>query len=222
MVRRFLAFTACFAILFPSPYSSPPAHAACAVSGGSSSRVKYSGSLSSYSATVCGEAIWKIIPRPSKPVTGKTPTRKWNNKIVVVPDRPVAKVSLSRLSPNQPATFQAISIRHTRNRLLLWFPAQVRFYPRTYSWSFGDGTTASSVESQHWFGKRGTFSASVKVGFSVRYRIIGQSGWVALPGLVFRKSLPIVVNVSSLPAPSTKLPRLVHFECRAGVQIIGC
>ena len=212
------------AIIFPSVQLSEPAHAVtCAVAGGKSGRLTYSGQVSKVSATVCGNQIWKLIGKPKKPVkrvrTGKP--RKYANMFTVVPDRPGISGS-PYLEVGQTAEFSAQAIRHTRNRLLFWYPSQVRFTPKTYDWTFGDGALGGGQFVTHAWSTKGTYQVRVLVGYSVRYRIIGHSLWLSLPGLVYATSPPLIVNVGGTATSNTSKVVLVHWNCNEKPTAPGC
>ena len=212
------------AIIFPTVQLPEPAHAAtCAVAGGQSGRLTYSGQVSKVSATVCGNQIWKLLGKPKKPVkkvrTGKP--RKYANMFTVVPDRPIVLGS-SNLALGQIGDFSAQAIRHTKNRLLFWYPSQVRFTPKTFDWTFGDGVLGSGQIISHAWSAKGTYQVKVLVGYSVRYRIIGHSLWLSLPGLVYATSSPIIVNVGGATPSNASKVVLVHWNCTEKPTAPGC
>ena len=213
-----------FAIIFPSVQQPEPAHAVtCSVAGGQSGRLKYSGQVSKVSATVCGNQIWKLLGKPKKPVkkvwTGKP--RKYANMFTVVPDRPRVSGS-TNLAVGQIAHFSAQAVRHTKNRLLFWYPSQVRFTPRTFDWTFGDTTIGNNQLISHAWSTKGAYPVRVLVGYSVRYRIIGHSVWLTLPGLVYSTSPPMVVNVGDDSTLNSSKVVLVHWNCIEKPAAPGC
>lgn len=212
------------AIIFQATLAPQPAEAAsCSVPGGQSGRLKYSGQVTPVSATVCGNQIWKLIGKPKKPTKPTKPSkpRKYNNNFTVVPDRPKLSGPI-KLAIGETGEFSASAIRHTRNRLLFWYPSQVRFTPQTYSWSFGDGTTGTGSNVAHGWNTKGTFQLRLVVGYTVRYRIIGHSNWIPLAGLVYGSSSPLAVSVGAIPSGALGEVHLVHWNCDKKPNAPGC
>ena len=106
--------------------------------------------------------------------------------------------------------------------MLLWYPTQVRFQPVSYLWSFGDGQTSTDRDANHSWAESGTYTVRLTVNYSVKYRIIGKSAWVVLPGQIAANSLPVVVNVGQKTLTSSDLVRLVHWTCLQKPTAIGC
>ena len=224
MIKALAAVSLSLAIVFQSPVGALPAHAAaCSVAGGQSGSLKYSGQLSTISATVCGDQIWKLLGKPKKPSKPVVPTRprKYANNFTVTPDRPKAS-GVRALSVAETGSFSAVTKKHTRNRLLFWYPAQVKFTPKTYLWDFGDGCKSTLRSPVHAWGKVGTFAVKLKVGFSVKYRIIGRTSWISLAGLVYSKSSPIKVSVGAATQPVGGDVVLVHWLCNQKPDALGC
>ena len=212
------------AIIFQVALVPAPAEAvSCSVAGGQSGRLKYSGQVTPVSATVCGNQIWKLIGKPKKPTKPIKPSKpkKYNNNFTVVPDKPKVTGQL-KLSIGESGHYSAIAITHTRNRMLFWYPAQVRFTPQTYSWNFGDDQTGTGQNLAHVWKSKGTYSVRLTVGYSVLYRIIGHSKWVPLTGLVYGFSTPITVNVGELPSTGSRNVSLVHWNCHQRPTAPGC
>ncbi|MFM5951283.1 MAG: PKD domain-containing protein [Micrococcales bacterium] len=227
MLKALTAVGLSLALLFQLPIEATPAHAVtCATPGGQSGRLKYSGQISPISATVCGNQIWKLIGKPKKPTKPAKPVnpgkpKKYANKFTVTPDRPGIG-GTAVLKVGEIGEFGAIAKRHIRNRLLFWYPAQVRFVPKTYLWNFGDGGSSGSNLVEHSWLKPGTYTMSLTVGFTVKYRIIGHSTWVPLSGLVFAKSTPWNVQVGSGVKQSGTSVVLVHWLCTQKPMAVGC
>lgn len=224
MEKGLVAAALSLAIVFQGVSIPTKAHAAvCSVAGGSSGRLKYSSQLNSVSATVCGNQIWKLVGKPKKPVKPTKPIkpRKYANNFTVIPDRP--RISgPSNLKPFEHGAFSGLSVRHLRNRFLFWYPSQVRFSPREFTWSFGDGATAIGRDVVHDWTKPGSYSVKVVVGFAVKYRIIGHSGWIVMPGLVYAASPPVLVRVGLPGASSGGRVVLVHWQCDQKPTALGC
>ena len=215
------------AILFAANVHPEISHASsCSVSGGQSGRLKYSGQLNVLSATVCGDQIWKLLPKPKKPVkpiVRTTPAKpyKYVNRFTVVPDRPMISGKNNSLT-DVPISFRALARRHIRNRMLFWYPSQVKFIPKTFLWSFGQGANATKRVTSHSWPKPGTYRVTLQVGYSVLYRIVGRSNWLSLAGLVFSTSPKFKVRVGQIPLKSLGNTVLVHWQCSQKPFAPGC
>lgn len=224
MIKAMTAALISLAIFFPLADRVEPASAStCSVSGGQSGSLKYSGQVSLVSATVCGNQIWKLLGKPKKPAKPVKPTkpRKYANNFTVIPDKP--KISGEQtLAVGELAKWSAVTKRHTRNRLLFWYPSQVRFVPKTFAWDFGDGSLGTGPEPTHVWKAKGTYKVKLLVGFAVKYRIIGHSGWNALNGLVLASSVPISVQVGEATKASGGNVVLVHWTCVQKPIAPGC
>ena len=227
MLKSLAAVVLCLALIFPGSGSlnlAPAQAATCAVKGGQSGRLKYSGQLTTVSATVCGDQLWKLIGKPRKPRKPTKPTKpvKYDHQFTVVPDRPTFSLSATEVSISEPVTVNSLAVRHLRNRMLLWYPAQVRFKPMTYRWVFGDSTIGVNSAESHAWSLSGKYSVRVAVGYSVKYRIIGKSSWVVLPGLVYAYSSPKLVTVGVKAKNEPGLVTLVHWNCLQRPNAPGC
>lgn len=227
MVKGLLSIGISLAILFQViPESHSALAASCSVAGGQSGQLKYSGQLSSVSATICGDEIWQLLPKPTKPVKPTTPTvpvKKWDKNFTVVPDRPrISREKTNRVDVGEVVSLFSNAVRHTRNRYLLWYPTQVKFTPKTFFWTFGDGQISKRRLPKHSWLKKGTFRVRLLVGYAVKYRIVGRSEWVQLNGLVNAYSDPIKVKVNANPAKTPGTVVLVHWNCNQKASAIGC
>ncbi len=229
MFKALSSMVLSMAIVFQGIIHAPPVHAAgCSKVGVQSGLLKHSGLVSGNTAKVCGRELWKLLPKPKipkKPIVRASPVKKvnWKNEFSVTPDRPRIKLAGSTdLVPGNSLGFSSLAVRHTRNRMLLWYPTQVRFQPVSYLWSFGDGQTSADRDANHSWAESGTFTVRLTVNYSVKYRIIGKSAWVVLPGQIAANSLPVVVNVGQKTLTSSDLVRLVHWTCLQKPIAIGC
>ncbi len=115
---------------------------------------------------------------------------------------------------------------------LLGAPAEVRFTPVSYDWSYGDGATRSSstpgatwatqvlpefsvTSTSHAYSQTGTYSPSVRVWFALEYRW-GGSVWIPIEGAVFRDAPASVVLI----VEATNV--LVQGPCQPGSTAPGC
>ncbi|WP_435415569.1 PKD domain-containing protein [Ruicaihuangia caeni] len=111
------------------------------------------------------------------------------------------------------ANFIAAASRHTRSAMLLGAPAEVRFTPVRYDWSYGDGATRqahgpgatwttlqlsefSPTSTSHAYGSPGTFTVALTVRYSAEYRYAGGP-WQPVPGELSAPANDLVVSVLS-------------------------
>jgi hypothetical protein len=226
MFKVFISCLVSFGLVFQVISEPVPAIAAtCKTSGGQSGSLKHSGQTNGISAKICGNEIWKLIGKP-KPAKKPTKPRKpvtWKNEFSVTPDKPkIAALKSMNISVDELVDFSALAVGHTRNRMLLWYPAQVKFTPKTSSWDFADGSSATGFRVSHGFAAAGEYKVKLKVSYAVKYRIIGRSVWVNLPGGVTAVSNPITIHVGE-KIPNTKgSVSLVHWNCLEKPLALGC
>ena len=228
MFKPWLALSLCLAIVFPAIDSPIKSHGAtCKVAGGQSGALKYSGQVGSISAKVCGNEIWKLLPKPKKPVKKKpssNPPKKviWKNEITAVPRAPgFLRSNSGVLLVGEAIDLTALAKVHTKNSLLLWYPTQVRFHPKAYYWDFGDGTDSQSPLVAHAWSRNGTYSVRLSVGYAVDYRIVGKSAWISLPGIITTNAAPQLVQVGEARLGRQRVV-LVHWNCLQRIQAVGC
>lgn len=226
MFKMVLGSAICLALVFPAQGFTQSAQAAtCKVAGGQSGSLKYSGQVNSISAKVCGNEIWKLLPKPKVVKKPSNPTAKkktWKNEFTVSPTPPkIGYLGSLAKAVNEVLALNAITGTHILNRRLLWYPSQVRFTPQTYSWDFGDGQVSTNQQIEHDWHKAGTYVVNLVVGYSVKYRIIGKSEWVALAGTVFGKAKPVTVVVGKGSGNDANVS-LVHWNCLQKQTASGC
>jgi hypothetical protein len=128
--------------------------------------------------------------------------------------------------------FIASAVVHDVAGRLLGLSATVRFTPSSYSWSFGDGRTLSTVgpgnnwsslgkapftptETSNVFGRPGAYVVTVTARYLPSYRI-GSGPWITIVGVV-TKSASLTVRAGLASAP-----RLVTGACRTTSTDSGC
>lgn len=226
MAKLLISAVISVGLFFQVIYEPLPAVAAsCKTSGGQSGSLKHSGQTNGISAKVCGNEIWKLVGKPKvtkKPAKPRKPVT-WKNEFTVKPDRPrIALLPSTTLKVGETANFASLAVAHTRNRMLLWYPAQVKFVPNTASWSFGNGAEAAGTKTSHAYSRAGVYKVQLKVSYTVTYRITGRSAWVKLPGGVTALSSPIMVTVGSNSPPPGSAVSLVHWNCIQKPSALGC
>ncbi|TFD29045.1 hypothetical protein [Cryobacterium cryoconiti] len=110
-----------------------------------------------------------------------------------------------------PANFIAAASVHTLSGTLLGFPAEVRFTPIGYRWSYGDGAEArttgggatwaalglpefSDTATSHVFRRAGVYSVQASAVYSAEFRFAGPS-WRAVQGTLPVSAGPLGVTV---------------------------
>jgi hypothetical protein len=229
MFKAIVTFVISLALVFPGLQPDPSALAAgCSVSGGQSGRLKHSGQVIGSEAKVCGKEIWRLVAKPKnppKPVKPSVPTKpiRWKNEFSVAPDRPkIVSSYQGNLAPNESVVLNSSAVRHVRNRMLLWYPTQVRFKPITSRWTFQDGSTNLGASIAKSWQSPGNYKVSLEVDYSVKYRILGRSDWIVLPGSVTSRATPITLVVSSRAVEVGRRVVLVHWNCLQKPMEIGC
>jgi hypothetical protein len=116
-----------------------------------------------------------------------------------------------------PVNYIASASTHVVSGSLFGQATEVRFTPRSYQWSFGDGTSAttyqggarwdqlglsdfSTTSTSHSYAQAGNFTTHVTVHFGVEYRI-GGGAWTAVSGDVNRDasiSIVVVLNADTV------------------------
>lgn len=229
MFKAIITSVISLALVFPSFQPDPSAVAAgCSVPGGQSGRLKHSGQIQGSEAKVCGKEIWRLIGNPkvpAKPVKPKTPSKpiRWKNEFSVAPDRPrIIAIHSPILAPNESIVLNSSAVRHVRNRMLLWYPTQVRFKPVTSRWLFPDGSEVAGTSIAKSWDLPGSYRVALKVDYSVKYRILGRSDWVVLPGTVEARATPVTFTVSAEAITSRRKVVLVHWNCLQKPMELGC
>ncbi|WP_411700094.1 PKD domain-containing protein [Conyzicola sp.] len=118
------------------------------------------------------------------------------------------------------------------NGTLLGLPASVRFSSRSFTWTYGDGSSRSSATpgsswaaqnvaefsptaTSHVFDEPGVYTIDLTVEYSAEYRF-GASGWVAIPGTL---QLP-ANSITATAADAATV--LVNRDCRDNPEGPGC
>jgi hypothetical protein len=116
-----------------------------------------------------------------------------------------------------PVNFIASASTHVVSGSLFGQATEVRFTPRSFQWSFGDGQSAttalggsrwdqlglsefSATATSHSYAQAGNFTTQVIVHYGVEYRI-GGGAWTAVSGEVNRDattSIVVVLNADTV------------------------
>ncbi|TFC94595.1 hypothetical protein E3T28_14975 [Cryobacterium sinapicolor] len=131
-----------------------------------------------------------------------------------------------------PANFIASASVHSRTGALLGYPAEVRFTPVGYRWTYGDGAQAitdsggatwaalglpefSRTATSHTFARPGSYAVVVAVVYSAVYRFAGLA-WRPVEGTLAISASPLGVIVGDAQTV------LVNRECTAHPAGPGC
>ncbi|MCY7289896.1 MAG: hypothetical protein LH624_17055 [Cryobacterium sp.] len=131
-----------------------------------------------------------------------------------------------------PANFIASASVHTRTGALLGYPAEVRFTPVGYHWTYGDGAQSrtnsggatwaalglpefSDTATSHTFSGSGSYVVVVAVGYSAEYRFAGLA-WRPVRGTLSVSASPLGVIVGDAQTV------LVGRECTTNPSGPGC
>jgi len=147
-------------------------------------------------------------------------------------------VGADRMEPNGwmvvglHTNFYSDATRHDVAGTLLGYPASVRFTPRAWHWTFGDGQTLSSARpgaswaaqqlaefdptsTSHVYTAAGTYTIDLSVEFSAEYRF-GGPDWVPIAGTVTVPANRIVATAGDAKTV------LVGRDCAANPRGAGC
>ena len=166
---------------------------------------------------------------------------------VVVYRAPITLSDLAQFSPQRsslasqpsgwslvgmPVNFIAPSVQHSVSGSLLGRVAEVRFTPRGYVWSFGDGSTRvtssggstwqslgvaefTPTATSHSYSRVGTYTVQVVTRYTAEYRYAGGA-WVAVSGEVSGPGSALSIRV--LAADTV----LTTGSCGGGGVLPGC
>lgn len=133
-------------------------------------------------------------------VTGPTPPTTLSDVAAFQPQGGALVVEPGWWSlPRVPTNMYSLAGVETQAGELLGWPIEVRFTPRSYLWSSGDGQATrtghpggswggaqfSQTSTAHTYAAPGLYSISLQVDYAVSYRFPGEA-FVDLPGLVTR------------------------------------
>jgi hypothetical protein len=128
--------------------------------------------------------------------------------------------------------FYAVAVAQVREGQLLGRSASVRFTPRNYRWTYGDGTSATRATrgstwaaqgmaefdptpTSHVYRAKGTYTIDLTIGFGAEYRYDGGS-WIPIAG-----TLAVPANRLVATAGDAKTV-LVAKDCSANPFGPGC
>ena len=115
---------------------------------------------------------------------------------------------------------------------LLGGPAEVRFTPVAWTWSYGDGATRrattagglwaelgipefDATPTSHVYVAKGTYTITLTIDYVAEYRL-GSGAWVPIAGVLSLPSNPLTITVGSAKTV------LVEDDCRVNPSGPGC
>lgn len=115
---------------------------------------------------------------------------------------------------------------------LLGGPAQVRFTPVAWTWSYGDGATRrattaggtwaelgipefDATPTSHVYAAKGSYTITLAIDYAAEYRL-GSGAWVPIAGVLSLPSNPLAITVGSAKTV------LVDEDCRVNPSGPGC
>lgn len=183
----------------------------------------------------------KPVPKPTPKPTRKTQTITITETITInnpgssffaadevqfSPNPLIASVFPDKiLNIGQPARFSSNPSPHYGSSLVLGRQAQVQFLPVLSRWEFSDGLFLSGVETQRSFNSPGEYQIQAFVEYEVRYRLLGESAWENVDGILIIESNALEVSVG---APNMSLDKgrqaalLVGADCVGRPNAFGC
>ena len=129
------------------------------------------------------------------------------------------------LGRGQLATFSSNPSSHFGSGVVLGRQAEVHFVPFYSKWTFSDGAMAAGTDTQREFKTAGKYQIQAFVEYSVSYRLVGESAWQAVDGILLIESnlLEVVVGEFDFKAnQSTKGALLVGADCLGRAGVFGC
>lgn len=136
----------------------------------------------------------------------------------------------NELSLGQQASFASSAVQHYRSGTLLGVPTEVRFTPTSVFWDFGDGSAGVGSYAPHAFTSTGAHQVTVRVVYSVSYRVKGSLAWIAEPDSITVADDLLVEVSAAASSPIDASPNsasnskvlLVGQDCLANPGSFGC
>ena len=138
-------------------------------------------------------------------------------RAIMTPDKVLAIGAAASFSSNPTA--------HYGSSTVLGKQAQVHFVPQQSGWSFSDGVSKSGADTSRSFGTAGKYQAVAWVEYQVNYRLVGETTWQEVAGLLSVESntLEVLVGASYLKADQkSQGALLVGEDCRFRSSAFGC
>jgi hypothetical protein len=129
------------------------------------------------------------------------------------------------LSIGQVAKFSSNPSSHFGSSVVLGRAAEVHFVAQSASWVFSDGGALSGADSEKSFRKAGKYLATASVQYSVSYRLLGETSWQPVSGILVVDSNPLEVLVGAQNFKSDQSSQgalLVGADCIGRSGSFGC
>ncbi len=183
----------------------------------------------------------KTITRPSPTAKPKPSTKLITETITVrVPGSSSSSQAAAKFYPNplrlsmspdedlrvrQLARFWSNPTSHFRSSAVLGKQAEVHFVPVESGIVFSDGLRQAGVDTSRFFDRTGAFRVRAWVSYQVRYRLLGETNWTSVAGVLRSESniLDVVVDDSDPKDDKNSYPALLVGEtCGIYSTQFGC
>lgn len=206
----------------------------CADSAGSSRAMNLSSTVTSTQVKLCADWV-KVASKPAQKPKPKTPIKKtitlkdpnghpivFINSVVASPDRPrINRSGPAQLIVGDVAKFRTGALQHSKYRILLGAPTEIRFTPARFFWTLSDGSKFSSRRFGHGFQVAGKVQVRLKVEYSIDFRVRLRGAYRSLSKTITLAANPTYVQVAKLLPPKRHLA-YVAFGCRTKPDAWGC
>lgn len=133
----------------------------------------------------------------------------------------------------KPTNFLSTASTHTLTGALFGYPVSVQFTPVSYTFDYGDGTTATvtdaydswidaglpqftPTDASHVYSAKGEFDVSVTVAYSATVNFTGSGAWLPVDGYVRATASGYDVTIYEV------VTALVDKDCNEDPNGIGC
>lgn len=129
------------------------------------------------------------------------------------------------LSRGQVATFSSNPSSHFGSAIVLGRQAEVHFVPLASSWRFSDGGVQSGADTQRAFKTSGKYQIRAFIEYSVSYRLLGESAWQPVEGILLIESNLLEITVGAFGFKADQSGQgvlLVGADCLGRAGAFGC
>ena len=159
--------------------------------------------------------------KTKKDLTLKTKSGKqitFTHEVSAKPTKPRIQQSAIQVEVGQQVRFLSSARSHSRFRMLLGAPTEIRFRPVERRWAIDGNQIASTSSLGHKFSAPGLFTVNLSVTYEIWYRVWSKSKFRKLNQTITMTALPAEIFVSAKP----KSPRFVFYTCRDMPAVWGC
>jgi hypothetical protein len=142
----------------------------------------------------------------------------FTHEVSAKPVTPRIEQSANQVDVGQKVRFIASTRSHSRYRMLLGVPTEIRFRPIVRSWSLQGSHLASTSALTQQFSVPGLFRVNLSVTYEIWYRVWSKGKFRKLNQTITLPALPAEIFVSA----KQKSPRFVVYACRDQPAAWGC